>query len=73
MTAGRPRGPRPTALPRQLADVAEAQSKYWTAVGTIGRALQHLAPTDQVRLLRVLLNELEPKRKRALPKTAGKR
>ena len=60
MSGGRKKGDRlPTALPQGLADEADAQAKYWTAVGTIGRALQHLTRQEQVRLLTVLLRELK--------------
>jgi hypothetical protein len=58
---GRKKGERlPTALGSELADEADRQAKYWTAVGTIGRALKQLTQTEQLRVLRVLLKELEP-------------
>ena len=52
-------GPRPTALPQQLAVVADKEARYWTALGTIGRALTLLTADDQLKLLRALLRELE--------------
>jgi hypothetical protein len=67
MRPGRPRGPRPTALPIELATAADHQARYWTAVGTIGRALQNISCTERVHLLRVLLDELAPAEMR--PKT----
>ena len=58
--SGRKKGARlPTVLPQHLAEQADVQAKYWTAVGTIGRALNQLTPQERVRLLRVLLKELE--------------
>lgn len=64
MPGGRTKGVRlPTALPQDLADEADRQGKYWMALGTIGRALQQLPRDEQLRVLRVLLNNLDPKRK----------
>lgn len=61
MSGGRKKGERlPTVLPEALADEADRQAKYWTAVGTIGRALRQLTKPEQMRLPKVLLKELTP-------------
>ena len=59
MKPGRKKGPRPTVLPEQFAALADQQAKHWTAIGTIGRALQMLAPKDRVKVLREILKQME--------------